>query len=233
MIGSGLPLRALPLLLALLGVAAPAGAQAPTPTATPGPTTDIEGVLTKMNAAYKGVSAISGRFVQTSTGVSYMEPMVQTGTIALEAPGKMRWDFQGATDTQYRSDGTTLWVVEPAERRCTVFSSVDAMLQLLYGFLTGSADPREHFAVTLADEPTSPVPGALGLKLAPKAKDGMFESVRVYLDKDSHRVSGVSVLTPFGDRTDVVLSDVTLPPDLPDADFVFTPGEGWRTIQGD
>ena len=224
------------LALLLLALALPASAQAEDP--TPAPTaaatkTDVDATLAKMTAAYKGVTAISGRFTQTTQGISYIEPHVQTGRISLEAPGKMRWDFESPTPTQYLSDGTTLWILEPDERKCTTFSSINEMLQLIYGFLTGSADPREHFTVTVESTEKPTVPGAIALRLTPKALEGSIESLRVNLDPTTHRVVAVSMLTPFGDRTDTVLSDVTLPGDLPDSDFVYTEREGWRTVRGD
>lgn len=196
------------------------------------PGIDLDATLVKMNAAYKGVQAITADFVQTSKGISYIEPVTQSGTISLEAPGKMRWDFVTPTKTQYLSDGTTLWVLEEADRKCTEFGSVNEMLQLIYGFLTGTADPREHFKVTV-DSEKPPVEGQIALKLSPQEPQGSIESLRVYLDPTSFRVMGVSMLTPFGDRTDTVLANVTTPDDIPDADFVYTAREGWRTVKAD
>ncbi|MCO4769236.1 MAG: outer membrane lipoprotein carrier protein LolA [Deltaproteobacteria bacterium] len=193
----------------------------------------VDATLTKMAEAHKGMKAISASFTQTTTGMSYFEPVVQTGTIAMEAPGKMRWDFIAPTKTQWLSDGTTLWILDEEDKKATVFRTVSEMLQTYYGFLTGSADPRKQFRVAMDTEAKSPVPGAIALKMTPLEADGSVESLRVYLDAETHRVAGVAMLTPFGDRTDMVLTNVTTPDDLPDADFVYTDREGWRTVQGD
>ena len=209
-------------LLLLLPAGAGAGEQA-------GP----EQVLDQMHAAYKGVRALRATFVQTSTGMSYFEPLEQTGTISLESPGKMRWEFVTPRAQQYISDGSTLWVVDDADQTCTVFSSVDGMLQRFYGFLTGSVDLRKDFTVTRTTEAASPVPGAVALTLTPRTPDGSIDSLRVYLDATTHRVVGVSMLTPFGDRTDTVLSAVEVVADVPDTLFGWSERPGFRVIRGD
>ena len=107
------------------------------------------------------------------------------------------------------------------------------MLTTYYGFLTGTSDPRETFRVAVATDEKPPVPGAIALKMTPLQPDGSIESLRIFLDPTSHRVAGVAMLTPFGDRTDLVLSDITTPDDLPDADFFYAEKEGWRTVNGD
>jgi outer membrane lipoprotein carrier protein len=210
--------------LLLLCMATPSRADEPNPTAK---------VLDEMHAAYKGVSALRAGFVQTSTGMSFFEPMRQTGTITLEAPGRMRWEFSTPRKQQYLSDGVTLWVVDEADRTCTVFRSIDGMLQSFYGFLTGTADLRKDFRVELVTEESPPVSNAAVLKLTPLQPDGSIDSLRVYVHTTSHRVVGISMLTPFGDRTDTVLSDVAVMEDVPDADFSWAARDGFRVINGD
>ena len=166
----------------------------------------VEETLGRMTAAYDGVKAIKAAFTQTTTGMSYFEPVVQTGTISLEEPGKMRWDFAAPTSVQWVSDGTTLWILEQADKKATVFTSVSEMLTTYYGFLTGTSDPRETFRVAVATDEKPPIPGAIALKMTPLRPDGSIESLRIFLDPTSRRVAGVAMLTPFGDRTDLVYS---------------------------
>lgn len=216
-------MRPLLLVLLVLGLAAPAQAdEAPT----------VSSVLEKMHASYKGVKAVRAAFVQTSTGMSYFEPLKQTGVIVLESPGKMRWEFETPRKQQYLSDGTTLWVVDEGDKTCTVFRSVDGMLQRFYGFLTGTADLKADFRVEVVTEETT-VADATALKLTPLQPDGSIESLRVFVSTKNHRVVGISMITPFGDRTDTVLSDVTTLDDVPDEQFAWSDREGFRVIQGD
>ena len=186
-----------------------------------------------MHAAYKDLKALRANFEQTSTGMSFMEPLKQSGTITLESPGRMRWEFLTPRKQQYLSDGVTLWMVDEGDRTCTVFRTVDGMLQQFYGFLTGTADIRKDFRVEVVAETPAPVADALALKLTPLQSDGSIDSLRVYVHRTTHRVVGISMLTPFGDRTDTVLSQMTELADVPDVDFTWVPRDGFRVINGD
>ncbi len=172
-------------------------------------------------------------FSQVTSGMRYLEPMRQTGTIAVEAPGKMRWDFQTPRKTVYMTDGDTLWVVDEGDKTTQVFQSVDGLVAQIYGFLTGTADLRSDFRVSIATDAPKGLEDSIQLKLVPKESSSAYESLRLYLDKSTHRVVGLSTLSAFGDRTDMSLSKVEVLDDLPDADFVYSKREGFREIQAD
>ena len=188
----------------------------------------VDAVLTRLTEAYKDVPSIEAGFVQTSTGMSYMEPMVQKGTLAIERPGKMRWNFVEPTKQQYISDGTTLWVVSESDRTCTVYRSLDGVLALYFDFLTGMADVRKHFAVTVG----AALDGKDVLVLKPLQPDSTLGTMSVQVDRTTGLVSGVVSVTPFGDQTDVQLTDVKTGRDLPDADFTWTAREGYKEVEG-
>lgn len=193
----------------------------------------VDDALAGLGKAYGDVKAVRAGFSQVTSGMSYMEPMRQTGTIAVEAPGKMRWDFQTPRKTVYITDGDTLWVVDEGDKTTQVFQSVDGLVAQIYGFLTGTADLRSDFRVSIATDAPKGLEDSIQLKLVPKESSGAYESLRLYLDKTTHRVVGLSTLSAFGDRTDMSLSEVEVLDDLPDADFVYSKREGFREIQAD
>ena len=188
----------------------------------------VDAVLTRLTVAYKDVPSIEASFVQTSSGMSYIEPLVQKGTLAIERPGKMRWDFVSPTKQQYISDGKTLWVVSEADRTCTIYRQVGGALATYFDFLTGMADVRTHFDVRVG----AAVEGKDVLVLEPLQPDSTLGTMTVQVDKATGLVSGVLSVTPFGDQTDVQLGDVKTGRDLPDADFVWTSTEGYKEVEG-
>ena len=217
---SGGPLAGLVLCLVIVGLlGSPGAAQADE---------GVDALLGKLAEAYKDVPSIEATFVQTSTGMSYMEPMVQKGTLSIERPGKMRWDFTEPTKQQYISDGTTLWVVSEADKTCTIYRSMDGVLSTYFDFLTGMADVREHFTVRLGE----PVGEADVLVLKPLAADSTLGTMKVRIDRASGLVASVVSVTPFGDQTEVVLSDVKTGRDLPDESFTWSGREGYREVEG-
>jgi outer membrane lipoprotein-sorting protein len=147
---------------------------------------------------------------------------VQTGTIALEKPGRMAWIFTGAQE--FLSDGSSLWVVDPRDRTCTVYRGLNAVLSRYFAFLTGLADVRQDYTVSLGDD------GAL--KLVPKDAHDTMGVIEVRFDASSGLVSSLRVTNPFGDQTEVVLSNVRTGRDIPDESFTYTARDGFRTIEG-
>ena len=188
----------------------------------------VDAVLVRLAEAYKDVPSIEASFVQTSSGMSYMEPLVQRGTLAIERPGKMRWDFVSPTKQQYLSDGATLWVVSEQDRTCTIYRQLNGALSTYFDFLTGMADVRKHFDVSLG----AAVEGMDVLVLKPLQPDSTLGTMTVQIDRTSGLVSVVTSDTPFGDQTEVRLLDVKTGRDLPDADFVWTAKDGYKEVEG-
>ena len=203
-------------LLLLLTLLLPAGALA-------GEAADpVDERLARVAAAYAEVTSLEADFVQTSTGMSYLEPLVQTGTIALQKPGQMAWLFTGAQ--QFLSDGSTLWIVDPRDQTCTVYRGMNAVLSRYFGFLTGMSDVRSHYAVTATEEG--------GLNLAPTDPNDTMGSIAVTFDAASGLVASLKVTNPFGDQTEVTLSNVRTGTKLTPETFVYTDRPGYRTIEG-
>jgi len=182
----------------------------------------VDDRLAAVAAAYKDVPSLEADFVQTTSGMSFLEPLVQTGTIALEKPGQLAWRFAGAAE--YLSDGTTLWVVDPRDKTCTVYRGMNAVLTRYFGFLTGLTDVRASYAVTLGEG------GALLLR--PLDANDAMGAIEVSFDEATGLVRRFKVTSPFGDQTDVLLSNVRTGRDLPEAEFTYAPREGFRTIEG-
>ena len=178
--------------------------------------------LAAVAAAYKDVTTLQGDFVQTSTGMSYMEPLVQKGTIALAKPGKLAWKFTGGQD--YLSDGDTLWIVDSREKTCTVYRGMTGALARYFGFLTGLQDVETHYTVAATE--------GGGLNLAPKDPNDTLGTIAVRFDAKTGLVAGLTVTTPFGDQTEVVLSNVRTGAELALETFVYAELPGYRTIEG-
>jgi len=207
-------------MLALTLVAAPAFAAEPAKT--------VDELLDRLKTTYADVPSVEADFVQTSTGMSYSEPFVQKGTVALERPGSMRWDFAEPTKQQYLSDGSTLWVVSEDDQTCTIFRQLDATLARYFDFMTGMADVREHFTPSLGEA----VPGRDVLVLEPKRSDSSIGTIHIQVDRETGLVSGVVSVSPFGDQSDVQLTNMRTGRDIPDAEFTWAPRDGFREIEG-
>ncbi len=188
----------------------------------------VDSLLERLAETYKDIPSVEADFTQTSTGMAYVEPLVQTGTVALERPARMRWQFAVPTQQEYLSDGSSLWVVNVGDKTCTIYRQLDATLARYFDFLTGMADVRAHFEVSLG----APVEGRDVLVLVPLDKNGTIGSISIQIARDTGLVMGMVNASAFGDLTDVQLSNVRTGRDIPDEEFSWTPRDGYREIEG-
>jgi outer membrane lipoprotein-sorting protein len=194
---------------------------------------DVAGVLAKVAAAYADAKTVSVELTQTSSGPSYFEAQVQTGSFVVQRPDRVRWELTGggATNT-WISDGTTLWIVQPAEKTVQVFKQVAVGIRRYIGFLSGLEGVQEDFEVTRVTEGPEAVSGRTVLRLKPRAQDEQLRAIYVQLDA-AWQVAGVVLVTPFGDRTDMQLRGLKLDAAASDDAFRWTPQPGWHVVAMD
>lgn len=193
------------------------------------PVDPVDAVLERMRAAYAIEATVEASFVQTNTGMSYFEPLVMKGTLALKKPRNIRMDYATPRVKSYLSDGTTLWIVDEGDKTVQRTRGQSETVGRLFDFLTGSADVKKDFVVT-SDPGTEAVEGLDVLRMKPKSGDAGVGMVFVRVHPETGLVHGVVTMTPFGDRSETVLADLKTGGDLPDASFAYTPREGFTIV---
>ncbi|MEE2829537.1 MAG: outer membrane lipoprotein carrier protein LolA [Myxococcota bacterium] len=191
----------------------------------------VDAILARLAESYAGLTSLQSDFVQTSSGMSYPEPFVQKGTLALEPPARLRWSFEEPRKQAFISDGSTLWVVDEGEKTCTIFRKVDQTITQFYELLTGMAKVRKEFRVSLS-EASEARAGADSLKLVSRGDSTGLGTIHVHVSRDSGLVTAVTTLSPFGDRTELELMQIKTGVDLPDGLFVWTSRDGFQEIEG-
>lgn len=208
----------------LLALASPAaGADSPTPPDS------VDAVLGRLRAAWKGSNAVEARFEQTSSGLAFPQPLTQKGTLQLEAPGRMRWDFLSPEAKSWISDGERMWIVDERDRTCTALLGGEPTFARLFDFVSGRADVRDDFTVT-ALPPTEQL--GEGLRLVPKGPDAPLRLILVRFDPITSLLARIETESSFGDRTEIRFSEVRVLADLPDDRFQWVPREGYQLIDG-
>ena len=191
---------------------------------------DVDALLARVQAAHTAQPALRAHFVQTSTGNSYFDPLVQEGTLWLQQPGAMRFDYSSPHERSYISDGKDLWLVEPAAKQATHYGGVEAGLRRFFGFLAGMKDVRRDFRLAVLSEGSEVHAGQATLELVPLQQDLSVDRVLVRVGAQDGVIRSVGLVTPFGDRTETVLSDLEFGPALPADKFTFAPPEGWQVV---
>ena len=106
-------------------------------------------VLLIVKGFYDGAKDLEAKFEQKYWNPTYNETRTAKGKLQAKKPGKMVWDQRDEQDSDFYTDGNTLWMVEHATRQCREL-------------LTGGA-PGIHFYTLNKARPTSAIVRNLGL----------------------------------------------------------------------
>ncbi len=207
---------AFPLLAAtLLSGAGSAAAQAP----------DAPALLRAIVDSYRARPAFSMTFVQSYAPAGFPDASPETGTLTIQAPASLRFDYDGPEGKVYTFDGSAARQYVAADAQIvvkTLTPAEKARLPLL--FLQPPSEVLERFeAVAKAGGN-----GLVELALAPRA-DADLQSVSV-LATAAGEVKRLVVLDGEGNRTTFTFTNLTPRKKRPASDFALVPPKGTRVV---
>lgn len=142
------------------------------------------------------------------------------GKMAIQRPGKFRWDTQSPNQQVLVADGSLLWIYDVDLEQATKqkVDTTDSNSPAL--FLSGNvSDIPKRFNVSSEKEGNG-----VGFKLVAKSSDDMFQSIKIYFE--ANKLSKMVVGTRIGQRSEFTFSQVELNPSLPQSTFNFKPPAG-------
>ncbi len=215
-------LRTAALVLVVSGAPSPALAGAPADVASASEARVGE-VLKRIQAKYQPVDLMQARFAQKTTSPLYGET-AQQGTLTVQRPKKMRWEFEGEGKL-FVSDGTTMWIYSKNDNqviRYTDFASqsasADALLQSLDKL-------GELFEVTVLDGDGV----VLGLVPKDEAAKAQVKGIRLSLS-DALDLQEVQVTDAYDGVTTLSFETVTLGGSVAPDTFQFKVPEGAEVV---
>jgi outer membrane lipoprotein carrier protein len=156
-------------LLALLGPGAAAASPAPV---------SAEDLARRIEARHRTVRDLTARFVQTYRSGLVGREIVESGTLSLKRPGRMRWEYREPERKTFVSDGQKYYFYVPADRQVVVRDQAgDRSVTTL--LLTGQADILAEFAVALE----APEGGRARLRLTPRRENAEVQQVVLEVDE--------------------------------------------------
>jgi len=192
-------------------------------------TSAVDNVLSDVQTHYAGIQAMRCSFEQENRYLGG-ESLVQVGTLEVERPARMRWDYAEPTRREFISNGERLWVYHPDEKRAFVMEDVDgAGHAQLFGFVLGLQDVRNQFDVRL-------LPGGGGhadrirLELVPLQAMAGIDKVWVDVSPETHAIVSVTIEDGMGNSTITRLTDVTTLDDIADIRFTFEAPDGVEVL---
>ncbi len=210
------------------GDSAPPERAAPASVPQAAPPTDCAATLVaRVQARYDRMRDLEARFTQRTASALAPSGEITTGRVVLAKPGRMRWSYETPEPSLVLSDGTTLWIYDPAAREAQKLSvGENFMSGAAFQFLLGSGRIADTFAVR-ADGCAAP---RARLTLVPKS-EATYQHLELEIDTISGEAHSTAVLDLFGNRTDVAFSELRYDRGPDPRVFRFVPPPGVRVLE--
>ena len=143
-----------------------------------------------------------------------------SGKMAIQRPGKFRWDTQSPNQQVLVADGNLLWIYDVDLEQATQqnLDTTDSNSPAL--FLSGNvSDIPKRFNVSSENTEKG-----IGFKLKAKSSDDMFQSITIFFE--ANKLSKMVVGTRIGQRSEFTFSAVELNPQFSQSTFHFKPPAG-------
>jgi outer membrane lipoprotein carrier protein len=191
---------------------------------------DVHAIAAGVDRRYNSMQTLEAQFVETYRGAGINR--VESGTLTLKKPGKMRWDYREPRPKLFLSDGKTAWFYVPGEqqvRRAPVKKLDDLRSPIRY--LLGKTKLEKEFnGLSLAPDVNPLDAGNIVLRGLPKGMEERVSQVLLEVTPDS-KLRRIVIEEADGSITEFQFKDQKENVALADARFRFTPPPGVETVE--
>jgi outer membrane lipoprotein carrier protein len=159
---------------------------------------------------------------------------VESGTLWLKKPRKMRWEYRSPKEKLFVSDGKSVWFYLPSERqaRKTELKKLEDLRSPL-AFLLGKTrlEKELHGLSKVVDQPPMGAANTL-LRGVPQAMGDRISEVQLEITP-SDQIVRILLTEADGATTEFRFADLRENQRLSDERFEFTPPPGVETVEGE
>ncbi len=174
----------------------------------------------RLESFFKDVQSLRGEFSQTVLDPRMNITEQAQGTLALQRPGKFRWDYQAPYHQLIVADGKKVSIYDIELEQVTMKPFSETLGNTPAQLLSSGENLEKSF--TIVEQ------GAQGdfewVELTPKQQDTSFERIRLGFDKTNLRV--MELVDTFGQTTRLQFSRLERNPKLVPSLFDFKPPPG-------
>ena len=206
-------------LLLLVAIAIPAQAE------------DIHQLARAVDDHYNHLRSLQADFTEIYRGEG--AERVESGTLWLKKPRKMRWEYRSPREKLFISDGQVVWFYLPAERqlRKTTLRKLDDLRSPLVFLLGKTKLEKELRGLSKVVDQSPLSPGNTLLRGVPQ---GVVAANEVQLEvTPSYQIVRIVLLEADGATTEFRFAGWTENLELSDSRFQFTPPPGVETVEGE
>jgi len=159
---------------------------------------------------------------------------VESGTLWLKKPRKMRWEYRSPKEKLFISDGQAVWFYLPAERqlRRTTLRKLDDLRSPLAFLLGKTKLEKELRGLSKIVDQSPRGAGNTLLRGVPQAMGDQVSEVQLEITP-SNRIVRIVLLEADGATTEFRFEGWKENPELNDSRFQFTPPPGVETVEGE
>ena len=191
---------------------------------------DIQKLARAVDDHYNHLRSLQSEFTEIYRGDG--AERIESGTLWLKKPRKMRWEYRSPNEKLFVSDGQAVWFYLPRERqlRKTTLRKLDDLRSPL-AFLLGKTKLENELRGLSKVVDQSPLAaGNILLRGVPQA---MAASEVLLEITPSDQIVRIVLVEADGATTEFRFAGWRENPELSDGRFKFTPPPGVETVEGD
>ncbi len=185
------------------------------------PSLEGEALARAIQRHYDTVRDFTADFEQAYVGGALKRRTVESGTVAISKPGRMRWDYLAPEPKQFISDGQRIYFYVPADRQVRVSPMpADDRAPTPILFLAGRGNLLRDFRV----EETTPPAGATGvraLRLEPTQPEPEYSSLTLVVATTTFQLRQLVVVDTQGGSSTFTFRNLRENTGVPDNRFTF------------
>jgi outer membrane lipoprotein carrier protein len=193
---------------------------------------DIHELARAVDDHYNHLRSLQSDFTEIYRGDG--PERVESGTLWLKKPRKMRWEYRSPKEKLFISDGEVVWFYLPSERqlRKTSLKKLDDLRSPLAFLLGKTKLESELRGLSKAVDQSPLVAGDIVLRGVPQATMGQVSEVLLEITP-SHQIVRIVLVDADEATTEFRFAGWKENLELSDSQFKFTPPAGVETVEGE
>jgi len=192
---------------------------------------DVHQLAKAVDDHYNHLRSLEADFTEIYRGAG--AERVESGTLWLKKPRKMRWEYRSPKVKLFISDGQRVWFYVPEEKqlRKTDLRNLDDVRSPI-AFLLGKTKLENELQGLSKVPDLAPMnPGDTVLRGVPRAMAESLSEVQLEVTP-AHQIVRIVLMEPDGGTTEFRFSGWKENVDLADSQFHFNPPAGVETVEG-